>query len=863
MSIVGFVPPAPLVPLAPAAANAIAATGGVLGSAAAGAAAGSVLGPKGAVAGAAVGLGLGLMELFFPPGLGDGTLPPNPEAEPEPAPVPGTIPPTTPPSPGTLNPGLNDPEPSPQPKPSPTMDIGPDPLDPPGTVYDWDVLGQRTATGVTSRYCFNGSKRLETQEETRDWSYGASRRGGYSSCRASVENSTKTVQCGAPIGGWTRKYCVKITLTKPNGESTNLEYQIESEGVTGQGNPPFSDLYWDAPQAITHVLKGINRGQELFLPPVIKPDPTPRPDPITPEPPPFPEPLPQPEPEPRRPPRPPVAPPSPNRPSAPPITPRPFPPGPPQPVPNPDPYPSPNPYPTPSRPGTTPGPNPEAPPVEEPAPDPDEQPAPGPAPEPEPDDDPDEDPSWVPAPDPLPPVIPTPEPIPIPDPGPVPNPFPPGPQPQPEPTPLPNPDPIPQPGPVPVPDPDPTPEPVPVPNPDDPDVDPVVPEPIPIPDPGVDPVPGPVPGPFPVPIPITPNPAPIPIPEIPPITEPSPDPGTTPVPEPGTFPDPFPDPDPEPMPLPQPQPLPTPTQPQPGTTPETAIPTLPDGNVSPEPEPALVPTDPNTHFPTPGVPGVTPGGTRPDLNSIANEVGRIEQKVARLQRGEGGNDLSDWLWLLPLLQDFFETPIPGTTYQLEGFCECVEPGEPQPVKEFEVEPAKNLGAVINRLDTIDQMLQQHLEWKTPTCKPCKPLAGDWRTISFISDDVSPFGKSRLRKRFRYRSLSGLGLSGVIDHWKDFVWEAGPVCVQHADAYWGTPQCWAASVDEGKRVIRHAAGEAGLDPDKDGRWVISGSDSPRVGVPGTMRVNRAGGYYWITARDGSEGRPLVGTIAPAP
>jgi hypothetical protein len=244
-------------------------------------------------------------------------------------------------------------------------------------------------------------------------------------------------------------------------------------------------------------------------------------------------------------------------------------------------------------------------------------------------------------------------------------------------------------------------------------------------------------------------------------------------------------------------------------------------------------------------------------------VGRIEQKVARMQNGEGGLDLTPWLWLLPLLEQFFEQDIPGITYSLTGICEDVEEGQTQPIAEFKVEPAKNLGAIINRLDTMDDMLQQHLAWKTPICKPCIEQKGDWRSIAFLSDEVSAFGKSRLRKRLRYRSTSGIGLSGVIDHWKDFVWQAGPVCVQHADHTWGTPQCWAASINEGKRVIRHAAGEAGFDPDKNGRWVVSGSDSPRVGVPGTMRVNRSGGYYWITARDGSESRPTVGTIGPDP
>jgi hypothetical protein len=244
-------------------------------------------------------------------------------------------------------------------------------------------------------------------------------------------------------------------------------------------------------------------------------------------------------------------------------------------------------------------------------------------------------------------------------------------------------------------------------------------------------------------------------------------------------------------------------------------------------------------------------------------VGRIEQKTAKLQNNQ--KDIPWWLIgpLLEALGSLLEQDIPGTTYELQGICEDVEPGQPQPIAQFKVDPAKNLGAIINRLDTIDQMLQQHLAWKTPTCSTRPVLTGDWRTISFISDEVSPYGSARLRKRFRYRSTSGLGLGGVIDHWKDFVWSAGPVCVQHAGHSWGTPQCWASSIDEGKRVIRHAAGEAGFDPDQDGRWIVSGSDSPRVGVPGTMRVNQKGGYYWITARDGSEGRPIVGTVDTNP
>ena len=155
-----------------------------------------------------------------------------------------------------------------------------------------------------------------------------------------------------------------------------------------------------------------------------------------------------------------------------------------------------------------------------------------------------------------------------------------------------------------------------------------------------------------------------------------------------------------------------------------------------------------------------------------------------------------------------------------------------------------------------QLLQQHLDWKTPICRDIPKLEGDWRTISFRSAKTSPYGKSCLRKRFRYRSQSGIGLGELVNYWKDFTWESGPVIVKHVGSSWGTPQVWAATEDEGKRVIRHAAGEAGIDPDKVGRWSISSSSSPRYGVSAPMSVDTKGGYYWITSRDGSNGRPIV-------
>ncbi len=215
-----------------------------------------------------------------------------------------------------------------------------------------------------------------------------------------------------------------------------------------------------------------------------------------------------------------------------------------------------------------------------------------------------------------------------------------------------------------------------------------------------------------------------------------------------------------------------------------------------------------------------------------------------------------------LFNEIFDLPYKGTTYRLVSVCELDEDGEPVSKEVVvQVPSANSFSSVIKRIDALVPLLQGQKDFKQPVCPtPIQPvvLEGEFRTIGFISEETSPNGKSRLRKRLRYRSVSGLGLDGLIDYWKDFRFNAGPVTVKHRGASWGTITVWASSADEGKRVIRHAAGEAGIDADSVGRWEISGSTSTRLGMPGSMKVNNAGGYYWITARDGSDNRPLVGT-----
>ena len=348
-------------------------------------------------------------------------------------------------------------------------------------------------------------------------------------------------------------------------------------------------------------------------------------------------------------------------------------------------------------------------------------------------------------------------------------------------------------------------------------------------------------------------PGPITIPQ-PPETEPAP------LPQPETEPD--------KAPLPQPPTVPIPAPPVPAPEPEVGVPIDPnsptplpplDNEGKPIPLP-LPPATPNDQHTVNGNVPVGGTGPRPDIAGVAKEVGRIEQKLAKMmqQAGTGGPSLAELLLLLESLLGYFQPNVPGDIYRLVSVCEKDEDGEPVSRAVEQVIPSTDsISAILSRLDALVPLLQGQKDFKQPICRDKVQPQGDYRTISFISDERSAAGDGRLRKRFRYRSQSGVGLAGVVDHWRDFVWDAGPVCVQHSGHHWGTPQVWAASVDEGKRVIQHAGREAGIDPDQVGKWTVSGSDNPRFGMSGTMRVNTKGGYYWITERLGSNGRPLVG------
>ena len=253
---------------------------------------------------------------------------------------------------------------------------------------------------------------------------------------------------------------------------------------------------------------------------------------------------------------------------------------------------------------------------------------------------------------------------------------------------------------------------------------------------------------------------------------------------------------------------------------------------------------------------IFPGGPSTTLQNIANEVGRIEAKTKQLLNGQdraGGllDRLPELLLLLQALADLFEQPLPAKEYELFGVCEEPKEDGSQPSTTVILPPEKWAERLITQSELIPDLLQAHLGYKTPTCSSTKPpLEGDWITTRWHSDEKMDHSGRRLRKLFRYRSKSSRNLGQLSSYWESFVWRAGPVCVRHQGAWWGDPQVWAESAEEGKRVIRHAAAEAGIDPDKTGRWAISGSRSPRYGMSGTMRIHVHKGFPWIAARDGA-------------
>ncbi len=156
-----------------------------------------------------------------------------------------------------------------------------------------------------------------------------------------------------------------------------------------------------------------------------------------------------------------------------------------------------------------------------------------------------------------------------------------------------------------------------------------------------------------------------------------------------------------------------------------------------------------------------------------------------------------------------------------------------------------------RMDALAWMINNAQLIPYTSCATQKPvLEGQWVTTRWESDEKMAHSGRRLRKLFRYRTKSSRDLGQLSAYWENFTWKSGDVCVRHTGAWWGDPQVWAESAEEGQRVIRHAATEAGIDPDQVGRWATGSSRSPRYGMSGTMRILRNQDFPWVASRSGA-------------
>ena len=196
----------------------------------------------------------------------------------------------------------------------------------------------------------------------------------------------------------------------------------------------------------------------------------------------------------------------------------------------------------------------------------------------------------------------------------------------------------------------------------------------------------------------------------------------------------------------------------------------------------------------------------------------------------------------------------AVTYTLDAGCSYNQETEDFDTKfTYDVEATDDgIVGMARRIDALAWMINNSGLIPYTTCGSTKPvLEGQWVTTRWESDKKMDHSGRRLRKLFRYRTKSTRDLGQLSAYWEDFTWHAGDVIVWHEGAWWGSPKVWAQSAEEGKRVIRHAASEAGIDPDQVGRWKSGSSHSPRYGMSGNMRILKKEGFPWVASRSGAD------------
>ena len=210
-----------------------------------------------------------------------------------------------------------------------------------------------------------------------------------------------------------------------------------------------------------------------------------------------------------------------------------------------------------------------------------------------------------------------------------------------------------------------------------------------------------------------------------------------------------------------------------------------------------------------------------------------------------------------LIDGLLEEKLPADVYRLVSVCEVDAQGEAvSQTREVQLPSVSKLDGIIDRLDAMEVLLQGLKDFKQPICGK-KKATGELVTVNFNSHPDEVPSKLQVTKQLRYRDQSGQPESFHVDHWRDFVWQTGPVIVTSRGAAWGVVQVWASTSDEGRRVISHAAAAASVSlgvPDH--KWEITSPKDPRYGREATVYPIKfdATGLVMVCKRDGASGRP---------
>jgi hypothetical protein len=210
-----------------------------------------------------------------------------------------------------------------------------------------------------------------------------------------------------------------------------------------------------------------------------------------------------------------------------------------------------------------------------------------------------------------------------------------------------------------------------------------------------------------------------------------------------------------------------------------------------------------------------------------------------------------------LLDSIFGEKLPGTVYRLHSVCETGTNGGPVDMaREVVIPPAKVLSGIAARLDALPTLTQGLKDFKQPICTTHEPKQGIAHRVRFISDGVSPRNGKRYIKELGYRAQVERPLAEHRDHWRTFRWESGPFMVMSRGLPWGQPQVWAASFEEGRRVLTHAAAIAGVNlSDASHDWIENVTIGTRTGVIERFGVAQdRTGEVWVVRRTGSSGWP---------